>query len=237
MYKRLGLDKVLLGLQQANAETQKLSFAQKLFKAWGDEVATAGGNMLEAFAKAYAETGKLSDGFKAAKDAMIDFIASFLMEIAKAIIQAIILQAIMNAINGTSGGYGAAVSSALTAAGHTGGVVGSSNNIGANPRRMVSPTVFAGAQRFHEGGLPGLKQGEVAAILKKGEEVVTEDDPRHVANGGASGGPNVNLTAVNVFDREEVAGEVMKAQATGPMLLNFFGRNSTAIKQRLGIAG
>ena len=66
---------------------------------------------------------------------------------------------------------------------------------------------------------------------------MTEDDPRHVANGGASGGPNVNLTAVNVFDREEVAGEVMKAQATGPMLLNFFGRNSTAIKQRLGIAG
>lgn len=237
LWKRLGLDKVLLELEQINVETRKLSFAQKLFKSWGDEVATAGGNMLEAFAQAYAETGKLSDGFKAAKDSMLDFIASFLMEIAKAIIQAIILQAIMNAINGTSGGYGAAVSSALTAAGHTGGVVGSSNNIGANPRRMVSPTVFAGAQRFHEGGLPGLKQGEVAAILKKGEEVVTEDDPRHVANGGASGGPNVNLTAVNVFDREEVAGEVMKAQATGPMLLNFFGRNSTAIKQRLGIAG
>lgn len=239
LWKRLGLDKVLLELEQVNVETRKLSFGQKLFKAWGDEVAVAGGNMLEAFGAAVAETGSLAEGFKAAKDAMIDFIASFLMEIAKAIIQAIILQAIMNAINGTSGGYGAAVSSALTAAGHTGGVVGSSNNIGANPRRMVSPTVFAGAQRFHEGGLPGLKQGEVAAILKKGEEVVTEDDPRHVANGGggAAGAGNVNVTAVNVFDREEVAGEVMKAQATGTMLLNFFGRNSTAIRQRLGIPG
>ena len=238
LWKRLGLDKVLLELEQINVETRKLSFGQKLFKAWGDEAAEAGGNMLEAFSRAYAETGKLSEGFKAAKDSMLDFIASFLMEIAKAIIQAIILQAIMNAINGTSGGYGAAVSSALTAAGHTGGVVGSSNNIGANPRRMVSPTVFAGAQRFHEGGLPGLKQGEVAAILKKGEEVVTEDDPRHVGNGGAAGGgSNVNVNNINVFDREEVAGEVMKAQATGVALLNYFGRNSTAIKQRLGIAG
>lgn len=237
VWKRLGLDKVLLELQQINAETQKLSFGQKMFKAWGDEIAVAGGNMLEAFAAAYAETGKLSEGFKAAKDAMIDFIASFLMEIAKAIIQAIILQAIMNAINGTSGGYGQAISSALTAAGHTGGVVGSSNNIGANPRRMVSPTVFAGAERFHEGGLPGLKQGEVAAILKKGEEVVTEDDPRHVANGGGAGPAPINLNNINVFDREEMAGEVMKAQATGTMLLNFFGRNSSAIKQRLGIAG
>lgn len=237
IWKRLGLDKVLLELEQINAETQKLSFGQKMFKAWGDEIAVAGGNMLEAFSKAYAETGKLSEGFKAAKDAMIDFIASFLMEIAKAIIQAIILQAIMNAINGTSGGYGQAISSALTAAGHTGGVVGSSNNIGANPRRMVSPTVFAGAERFHEGGLPGLKQGEVAAILKKGEEVVTEDDPRHVANGGGAGPAPINLNNINVFDREEMAGEVMKAQATGTMLLNFFGRNSSAIKQRLGIAG
>lgn len=238
LWKRLGLDKVLLELEQINVETKKLSFGQKLFKAWGDEAAEAGGNMLEAFSRAYAETGKLSEGFKAAKDSMLDFIASFLMEIAKAIIQAIILQAIMNAINGTSGGYGAAVSSALTAAGHTGGVVGSSNNVGANPRRMVSPTVFAGAQRFHEGGLPGLKQGEVAAILKKGEEVITEDDPRHVGNGGAAGGgSNVNVNNINVFDREEVAGEVMKAQATGVALLNYFGRNSTAIKQRLGIAG
>lgn len=237
IWKRLGLDKVLLELEQINAETQKLSFGQKMFKAWGDEIAVAGGNMLEAFSKAYAETGKLSEGFKAAKDAMIDFIASFLMEIAKAIIQAIILQAIMNAINGTSGGYGQAISSALTAAGHTGGVVGSSNNIGANSRRMVSPLVFAGAERFHEGGLPGLKQGEVAAILKKGEEVVTDDDPRHVANGGGAGPAPINLNNINVFDREEVAGEVMKAQATGTMLLNFFGRNSSAIKQRLGIAG
>lgn len=237
LWKRLGLDKVLLELEQINVETRKLSYGQKLFKAWGDEVAVAGGNMLEAFANAVAETGSLAEGFKAAKDAMIDFIASFLMEIAKAIIQAIILQAIMNAINGTSGGYGQAVSSALTAAGHTGGVVGSSNNIGANPRRMVSPIVFAGAERFHEGGLPGLKQGEVAAILKKGEEVVTEDDPRHVANGGGAGPAPINLNNINVFDREEMAGEVMKAQATGTMLLNFFGRNSSAIKQRLGIAG
>ena len=153
LYKRLGLDKVIAGLKQINAESAKLSTAQKFFKQWGDQIAQAGANMLKAFSDAYAETGKLSDGFKAARDAFLQFAADFLMQIAQMIIKAIILHAIQNALNNKSGGYGAAVSAALTAAGHTGGVVGSSNNIGANPRRMVSPLVFAGAQRFHDFGV------------------------------------------------------------------------------------
>lgn len=235
--KRLGVDKIVLQMQQLNAETKKLTGTQKFFVKWGEDIAQAGGNMLKAFSDAYAETGKLSDGFKAAAASFRQFIADFLMQIAQAIIQAIILQAIMNAINGTTGGYGSAVSSALTAAGHTGGIVGSANNVGANSRRMVSPTVFAGAQRFHEGGLPGLKKDEVATILKKGEEVVTEDNPRHIGNAGAGGGPAIQVTAVNVWDSEEAAGEIMKANATGVALMNWVTRNPSAIKQRLGLPG
>lgn len=235
LYKRLGLDKVLRDMELLNAETVKLSQAQMFFNKWGESIAQAGGNMLEAFANAYAETGKLSDAFQAARDSFLQFAADFLMQIAKMIIQAIILQAIKNALNNSSGGYGAAVSAALTAAGHTGGVVGSSNNIGANPRRMVSPLVFAGAQKFHQGGLPGLKTNEVAAVLKKGEEVLTEDDPRHVSNGGgAAGTAGVNLTSVNVWDREQAAREVMKAGAMGPALLNWMGENAGKVNQRLG---
>jgi hypothetical protein len=37
---------------------------------------------------------------------------------------------------------------------------------------------FANAQRYHVGGIAGLKPGEVPAILKQGEEVLTADDPR-----------------------------------------------------------
>jgi hypothetical protein len=45
----------------------------------------------------------------------------------------------------------------------------------------VSALIFAGAPRFHGGG-------EVPAILKPGEEVLTANDPRHVRNGGRQGG-------------------------------------------------
>ena len=236
LYKRLGLDKVLLGLQQINAENAKLSDGQKFVKKWGESFATAGANIATALVEATVETGSLAEGFRAAGRAFLQFAADFLMQIAQMIIKAIILQALQNAINGTTGGYGSAVKGALFGAGHTGGVVGSSNNIGANPRRMVSPLVFAGAQKFHEGGLPGLKSGEVAAILKKGEEVVTADDPRHVANGGTAGGATgVNVTNINVLDTEELAGAVLTAQAAGPAMLNFIGRNRTAVRQKLGV--
>lgn len=68
--------------------------------------------------------------------------------------------------------------------GHTGGVVGTLQG-----RRSVSPLAFAGAPRFHSGGLVGLARNEVPVIAERGEEILTQADPRHRANGG--GGPSV----------------------------------------------
>ena len=65
--------------------------------------------------------------------------------------------------------------------------------------RAVSPLVFAGAQRLHRGGIPGLRANEVPAILEDDEEVLTRDDPRHVANGGGSEG-----LVVNIYPKYEV---------------------------------
>lgn len=53
---------------------------------------------------------------------------------------------------------------------HSGGKVGSGGAM-----RRVNPMVFAGAQKFHNGGLVG---DEVPAILKKGETVMTEQQQR-----------------------------------------------------------
>jgi hypothetical protein len=135
----------------------------------------------------------------------MEFLANFLVGIGEAILQAILLQAIMNAIKGTSGGYSAAALGAVT--GHTGGVVRSDGIGSGNPIRQVSAAMFMGAQRFHDGGLPGLKQGEVPAILKTGEEVLTRDDPRNVLNGGegsGSSGSPMDLTVVNAVDSASV---------------------------------
>jgi hypothetical protein len=69
---------------------------------------------------------------------------------------------------------------------HTGGVVGRDGT----PRPVLA-SVFKNAKRYHMGGIPGLKQDEVPAILLKGERVI----PR----GGAMpsrGAPVVNMTVV-----------------------------------------
>lgn len=69
---------------------------------------------------------------------------------------------------------------------HSGGIAGSS----AAPVRTISPLAFASAPRYHSGGIAGLAPDEVPAILRRGEEVLTADDPRHRANGG--GGLTIN---------------------------------------------
>lgn len=53
-------------------------------------------------------------------------------------------------------------------------------------QRLVAPSVFANAARYHSGGVLGLKPNEVPIIGKKGEEMITEGDPRHRNNLGKS---------------------------------------------------
>lgn len=67
---------------------------------------------------------------------------------------------------------------------HKGGVAGSD---GYGHGRAVSPSVFAGAKRYHSGGVAGLQPGEVPAILQRGEVVL----PR---GAGMSSGSNINVT-------------------------------------------
>ena len=52
---------------------------------------------------------------------------------------------------------------------HSGGTAGRD---GYGHSRSVSPAVFAGATRYHSGGVAGLKPDEVPAILQRGEVVI-----------------------------------------------------------------
>lgn len=62
---------------------------------------------------------------------------------------------------------------------HGGGVAG----VSGGTLRNVSPLAWAGAERYHTGGMAGLAPDEVPAILRRGEEVLTQADPRHRYNG------------------------------------------------------
>jgi len=63
---------------------------------------------------------------------------------------------------------------------HLGGLIGSGGGL-VRSGLSFSPDQIARAPRFHQGGLIG---GEQLLVGKVGEEVLTEDDPRHIKNGG-----------------------------------------------------
>lgn len=113
----------------------------------------------------------LADGVKSAKDAFQDFVDSFVRGIAR-ILQQKAAEALvnyaMNAMGVTGGKF------------HSGGVVGSGGTLASN----LNPMLFGAAPRYHTGGFAGLGADEVAAVLERGEEVITERDPRHTRNGG-----------------------------------------------------
>lgn len=236
LYEKLGVAKLIQGLQLANVEATKLSNIKLFTLKYQGQIAEGFGNIFSVFAEGVADavqnTGSWSDAFKGAWDAFRSFASDFLIQIGKMIAQALILQAIQNAINGTSGDYYGAIISAVT--GHTGGVV--SGRIGNNRSMDVNPAVFSGAARFHGGGLPGLKSNEVPAILKKKEEVLSENDPRNVLNGGMEqGGSATPFTIINTLDAADIVAQGVPANMK--TIINSMAPYRNQIRQILGVKG
>lgn len=166
-------------------------------------------------------------GTETASDAFRRFIADFLQMIADAILQAAILKAITGSWTGGGGGVGGAVANGLNAMfNHTGGVVGTDG-----VQKTVSPLAFLGALRYHSGGIAGLKPNEVPTILERGEEVLTRNDPRHVANGGGS---PTELKVVNTIDSGSFVSEGMNTTVGQKAVMNFIKANKGRIKGVLG---
>ncbi|WP_426050351.1 phage tail length tape measure family protein [Brevundimonas sp. SL161] len=185
-------------------------------------LAQGGVNALDRFAQQVVETGK---AFGALRDAFLQFAADFLREIA----QIIAKRALLNLVEkggGKDGGIGGAIASFIGRLFHTGGVVGQ----GGGSTRRMSPIDFAGALRYHGGGVAGFKPNEVPAILEKGEEVLTADDPRHRGNAKGGGGAT---TVVNVFDPADFLDRALSGEG-GQILLNHVSRNSGAFKAAMG---
>jgi hypothetical protein len=159
----------------------------------------------------------------------------------------------------SSGGGGAAagaasgVSDALYGIGdffgslfHTGGLVG-----GNATKRALPAIAFAGAPRYHAGGLAGLKPNEIPAILMGGpkgmrEEVLTAADPRHrdnlpfdSAQGTGRGGQarpapaasmESTVNVVNVLD-PSLLGQYLSTKAGEKLVMNVMSRNSGALQK------
>ena len=112
---------------------------------------------------------------------------------------------------------------------HTGGIIGSTNL----PSRIVHPSLFANARKYHSGGMVGLKSNEVPAILQKGEQVLTKNqqDTVSAAMSGSKQGP-MNIRNVLVTDPNFVT-DGMSSAAGERVLMTFMQRNRASIKQAL----
>lgn len=159
--------------------------------------------------------------------AIAKWAADAVMEIAKVIAKQIILNAISSAFGG---GRGAAAASAGSAAAasvrHTGGLAEQ------GIKRKINPFVFVGATRYHTGGIAGLAPNEVPAILQRGEEVLTKQDPRHRNNAYNGGGNQAqSITLINSYDPVDVLTKALASSDGQKVLVKAIGKHRTELKQ------
>lgn len=196
-------------------------------EAFGNQLITGANNFL-------AKIRETGDVIGSAKEAFLQFASDFLLQIAQMILKQALLNALQAAFGG--GGAGSFGSGVLSAFGvpagvqHTGGISGAANN----RSRSVSPAWFTNATRYHTGGVAGLKPNEVPTILEKGEEVLPENDPRHVNNGGGAGG-NTEVKIVNAIDAGSFISAGVEDVAGQKAILNFMRANSGAVRGALGV--
>lgn len=231
--RALGDEKMVAQLQKVQLNTAKvgsqfsflgLSFNQtkQLATGFADGLV----NAFDSFAQSVANG---ENAMQALGKAFLQFAADFLRQIATMILK----QLIFNALNSVFPGLGLGVGT-----GHTGGLVGSSTIGGGNMSRQVSPAWFANATRYHSGGIAGLRPDEVPAVLKKNEEVLTEQDPRHRFNqgsqgqgsGGAQGQP---IKQVLVLDPSELA-NAMSSSHGEKVVMTILKNNKANVRSIIG---
>lgn len=188
----------------------------------------------DSFAQKVAEGKSVGE---AAKEAFMEFAGQFLIDIGRMIVQQIVFNAVSGLMKsfGLPGlqGFGGVSAGTL----HSGGLAGS-----AKRTRSVSSAMFANAPRYHVGGLagrpPGLAPDEVPAILRREEEVLTRDDPRHILNGGgmaaaAGAGEPMKLNIINTIDPSDMLSKAAASEPGAKVLLNFIRQNRDEVNGAL----
>lgn len=208
-----GLDRALIDLRASLANLRD-GFAQTSVGAGVDAVTGLFTN--------------LASGSKSAGEAVRDFVRGFvasMAQIAARALATIAVLRILQAVQALSGGGGGILSTVISAAvNHAGGMAGT------GPRRMVNPLVFAGAPRFHSGGLVGLAPDERPAILQTGERVLNRQQTADYNGGGAGSGGGTRV--INVIDPNLVQ-DYMTSSAGERTILNVIERNAGAVRQKI----
>jgi hypothetical protein len=179
--------------------------------------------------------------------------ASFLQMIGQMILQALALQVALSVLR--SFGFGGPGIPGIQA--HAGGVVGQGSLVDRNPGRTFSeamseilgpgrngsgPRIFdtswlLKAPRYHNGGIVGLRPNEMAAVLERGEEVLTRSDPRHRYNGGGGVGSSEpsSIKVVLPMDSADMLQHMLADTRGQRVILGHINQNQGAWRAAMGI--
>ncbi len=166
--------------EQLGGRTDAQAGAIRAFRAYQKEGENAAGAVEKAFTSA----------LKATEDAIVDMVTkgeislnslndlanSIVADITRMVVQQSITGPIAKWLSGAmeSGGNGGSILDDIFGAiFHEGGVAGETA-----PSRQVPSFIFAGAPRYHSGGIAGLQPGEIPAILQRGEVVLPKNSGR-----------------------------------------------------------
>nr|DAL47966.1 MAG TPA_asm: tail tape measure [Caudoviricetes sp.] len=220
-------------IKDVGTETTHTKGEAELMKVTYETLSNGAMTAFDAMAQGLAgiATGAMSsrEAFANLGQAMAQWAADALRQIAKLIVQQLISLAIQKAMSSFFGGASVQMpdlSGFMQYANlfHTGGIVGGGKGGG----KKLNPLVFQGAVRYHSGGIVGLAPDEVPAVLQKGEEVITKDDPRHRNNMNQSSSNGSPLTVINSFDPKEALAHALKSSGGRKILIQAAGRERKA---------
>ena len=215
-------------LRQTQAELNRTSSTavvtgQQINEMFAGAVASA----IDRFSRRVAEG---EDALTAFREEFLRMAGEILIQLAQMIIKQAIFNALAGATGGGFGGVGGGVAGLINGLfRHGGGVVNGTGRTG-----LFDSRVFANAYRYHGGGVAGLAPDEVPAILRQGEEVLTESDPRHRFNGGLTRGAAPQVKIVNAIDGTDALDQALSTGEGEELILNFMRRNADAVKAALG---
>lgn len=218
---------------ELNSKMQQTEFHAKFMNETYQQLGKGAEVAFDAVAKGIAGmiTGEMN-----AKEALQNLTLAFaqwaaetLQHLAKVILQQYISYALSSALGmGSGAGLGSVASGALANLFHTGGLV---DGGGRGMNKRVNPLVFKGATRYHTGGIAGLAPNEVPAILQKGEEVLTADNPRHRNNyRGGGQADNGGITLINTFDPVDAISKGLASTRGRKILVQAMQRERNSIK-------
>jgi hypothetical protein len=225
-------------------ETFSASFTQGLD--------TAFNTIAEAIGGAIAKTKEWKDVWTSVKNAALNFFASILKELASYILKAQAAKLASSLFGGGGGGLGSLFGGGASAATSAAGVAGSASSTAAStgifglgffglekggvagrvpPSGIADPSWWAGAPRYRNGAIVGLAPDEQRAILHRGEEVLSADNPRNILNGGGRMG-DVHIRNVLVDDQRKIA-EAMQGAHGERVIVQTVIRNGATIRELL----